>query len=187
MGNIIKGYNINDGSMEPLQLAILASLAAPDDEVVLYDDRLEKIPFDEKADFVAITIDSFNARRAYEISAEFRKRGTKVVLGGVHVTLLPNEAEKHGDAIVIGDAEPIWNELTSDIKNQKIKKRYQGIFGTPQAGVYPNRELFKGKKYLPVSLVQYSRGCKYNCSFCSVSSFFKKSYQCRGIDDVIKE
>lgn len=187
MGDIIKGYNINDGSMEPLQLAILASLASEDDEVVLYDDRLETIPFDEKADFVAITVDSFNARRAYQIAAEFRKRETTVILGGVHVTLLPDEAENYADAIVVGDAEPVWNELVSDIKNKKLKKRYQAPFGIPQAGSFPRRDLFKGKKYLPFSLVQYSRGCKYNCSFCSVSSFFKKSYQCRSIDDVLHE
>lgn len=187
MGDVIKGYDINEGSMEPLQLAILASLAADDDEVVLCDDRLEKINFDERADFVAITVDSFNARRAYEIASEFRKRKTIVILGGVHVTLLPNEAQTYGDAIVIGDAEPIWDDLISDIKKNTLKKRYEAPFGTPQAGRFPRRDLFKGKKYLPVSLVQYSRGCKYSCSFCSVSSFFKKSYQCRTIDDVVSE
>jgi radical SAM superfamily enzyme YgiQ (UPF0313 family) len=187
MGSIIKGYNIDEGSMEPLQLAILASLAKEDDEVKLYDDRLEKIPFDEKADFVAITVDSFNARRAYEIAKEFRIRNTKVILGGVHPTLFPEEAENYADAIVIGDVEPVWNEIITDIKNNTIKKRYKGEFGEPQAGSFPRRDLFKGKKYLPVSLVQYSRGCKFNCSFCSVSKFFKSSHQCRKIEDVIYE
>jgi len=187
MGSIIKGYNIDEGSMEPLQLAILASLAKDDDEVKLYDDRLEKIPFDEKADFVAITVDSFNARRAYEIAAEFRKRETKVILGGVHPTLLPEEAENYADAIVIGDVEPVWDEMINDIKSNKLKKRYKGEFGEPQAGSFPRRDLFKGKKYLPVSLVQFSRGCKFNCSFCSVSKFFKNSHQCRKIEDVIYE
>ncbi|MBN2892067.1 MAG: B12-binding domain-containing radical SAM protein [Bacteroidales bacterium] len=187
MGEIIKGYDINEGSMEPLQLAILASLAKDDDEVKLYDDRIENVPFDEKADFVAITVDSFNARRAYEIATEFRKRETIVILGGVHPTLLPDEAEMYADAIVVGDAEPVWNELISDIKSKKLKKRYQAPFGIPQAGLFPRRDIFKGKKYLPFSLVQYSRGCKYNCSFCSVSSFFKNSYQCRSINDVLYE
>ncbi len=187
MGNIIKGYNLNEGSMEPLQLAIIAGLIEESDEVILYDDRLEKIPFDEKTDLVCITVDSFNARRAYEISAEYRKRGVKVMLGGMHVSLLPDETSQYADSIVVGDAEPVWKQIMKDAKNGTLQKIYKGEFGLPQDGCFPRRDIFKGKKYLPISLMQYSRGCKFNCTFCSVSMFFKHSHKCCKIEDVLHE
>jgi radical SAM superfamily enzyme YgiQ (UPF0313 family) len=187
LGNIITGYNLNEGSMEPLQLAIIAGLVKEPDEVIMYDDRLEQIPFDEKTDLVCITVDSFNARRAYQISAEYKKRNIKVVLGGMHVSLLPDEAAQHADAIVIGDVEPIWNQLMLDVRQDKLQKSYSAPFGIPQDGCIPNRAIFKDKKYLPVSLLQFSRGCKFNCTFCSVSQFFSHSHKCRKIEDVLYE
>lgn len=187
MGQIISGYNINEGSMEPLQLAIIAGLIAEPDEVVLYDDRLEHIPYDEPTDLVAITIDSFSAFRAYEIAAEFRKREVKVIVGGMHVSLLPEEAAQYADSIVVGDVETIWSQIILDFKSNKLQKLYAEKFKIPQQGCFPNRSIFNGKKYLPVSLIQFSRGCKFNCTFCSVSSFFKHSHQCRKIEDVLYE
>lgn len=187
IGHVISGYNLNDGSMQPLQLAIIAGLVKAPDEVVMYDDRLEKVPFDEPTDLVAITVDSFTAQRAYYLAQEFRNRGVNVVLGGMHASLLPDEALQHADTIVIGDVEPIWKQLIDDAKNKRLQKTYTGTFGEPQSGSYPDRSIFKGKKYLPVSLMQFSRGCKFNCSFCSVSKFFKQSHQCRKIDDVLYE
>lgn len=187
LGNIIAGYNLNEGSMEPLSLAIIAGLIKEPDEVVMYDDRLEQIPFDEHTGLVCITVDSFSARRAYEISAEYRKRNIKVVLGGMHVTILPDEASQYADAIVTGDAEPIWNQLINDVKQNQLQKKYSAPFKLPQDGSLPNRAIFKGKEYLPVSLMQFSRGCKFNCTFCSVSQFFKHSHKCRKIEDVLLE
>ena len=187
LGDVITGYNINDGSMQPLQLAIIAGLVEAPDEVVMYDDRLEKIPFDEQTDLVCITVDSFSARRAYQISGEFRKRGVKVILGGMHVSLLPDEASQYADSIVVGDAEPIWRQIIFDVKNGFIQKIYTAPFGLPQDGCFPNRDIFKGKNYLPVSLMQFSRGCKFNCTFCSVSQFFNHSHKCRKIDAVLYE
>jgi radical SAM superfamily enzyme YgiQ (UPF0313 family) len=181
------GYNLSDGAMEPLQMAIIAALCDESDEVVFYDDRLEGIPFDEKTDLVAITVDSFSAYRAYQIAAEFRKREVKVVLGGMHVSLLPDEAVLHADAVVVGDVETVWKSLTDDFRNGRMQKIYTGTFGMPQQNCFPKRSIFKGKKYLPVSLMQFSRGCRFNCTFCSVSKFFKNSHQCRKIDDVLQE
>ena len=145
MGDIISGYNITDGSMEPLQLAIIAGLIKPPDEVFMYDDRLESIPYDENTSLAAITVDSFSARRAYEIASEFRKRNVKVILGGLHVSLLPGEAEEYADAVVIGDVEPIWDQIMIDFKTGKLQKTYQAPFGHPQEGCFPDRTIFKGK------------------------------------------
>jgi len=187
MGSLIEGYNFDEGRMEPLQLGILAALVPELDEVALYDDRMEDIPYSKKIHLACITIHSYTARRAYEIARKFRKIGVRVVLGGVHVTLLPEEASKHADAIVIGDAENVFKQVIEDARKDKLKKVYSSEFGIPQMGIVPKRELFKGKGYLPISLVQFSRGCKFNCSFCSVSKFFRKSHHCRNVDDVIME
>ena len=187
LGNIISGYNLNKGSMEPLQLAIIAGLVNRSDEVIMYDDRLEQIPFDEKTDLVCITVDSFSARRAYEISGEFRSRGVKVILGGMHVSLRPDEASQYSDSIVIGDVEPVWKQIMGDIRKEKLQKIYNAPFGVPQDGFFPNRNIYKGKEYLPVSLMQFSRGCKFSCTFCSVSQFFNHSHKCRKIDEVLYE
>ncbi|HRQ30902.1 MAG TPA: radical SAM protein [Saprospiraceae bacterium] len=187
MGELATGYQIAKGSMEPLALAILAGLIGDTHKKVFYDDRLENIPFDEPTDAVCITVDSFSARRSYEIARIYRGNGVKVILGGVHVTLLPEEAMQYSDAIVVGDAEPVWKSLMTDLEKGKLKKIYQADFVAPQAGCFPDRSIFRGKKYLPVSMMQYSRGCKFKCTFCSVSKFFNHSYQTRKIDDVLYE
>ena len=95
---------VDEGRMEPLMLGVLAGLTPADVEVVLYDDRMESIPFDEATDLVAITVEAYTARRAYEIADEYRQRGVPVVLGGMHVALLPDEAARHADSVFIGDA-----------------------------------------------------------------------------------
>lgn len=187
LGDLISAYNLNEGSMEPLQLAIIAGLVKEPDEVVLYDDRIEDIPFDEFTDLVCITVDTFSARRAYQISNEYRKRGITVILGGMHASLLPEEASQYADSIVVGDAEAVWAQLLIDVKQTNLQKIYNEPFGLPQDGCFPNRDFFKGKKYLPVSLMQFSRGCKFNCTFCSVSKFFKHSHKCRKTEDVLYE
>ena len=187
IGDIIEGYRLNDGRMEPLQLGIIAALTPPDVDVVLYDDRVEQIPFDASVDLVAITVDSITARRAYAISDRFRERGVPVVLGGIHVTLVPEEASMHADAIVLGDAEPVWRELMADAMAGKMRHTYAGPFGEPQKGVFPRRDLFRGKGYLPVSLIQFSRGCLFNCSFCAAACFFRNTHNCRRVEDVVRE
>ncbi len=109
--------------MEPLELGVLAGLTNPDVECLLYDDRIEDIPYDEPTDLVAITVEIYTARRAYEIAEEFRLRGVPVVLGGFHPTLLPEECRQHADAIVLGDAESIWHQVVDDARRRKLAGR----------------------------------------------------------------
>lgn len=186
LDHLSKGYNLNEGSMEPLQMAILAGLCAGE-EVKFYDDRLDNIPFEEPTDIVAITTDTFSARRAYQIAGIYRKKNIPVVLGGIHVSLLPEEAARYADTLVTGDAEPVWKNLLTDFKNSRLLKSYNGSTTNPQQDCLPDRSIFKNKKYLPVSLIQFSRGCAYNCSFCSVSTFFNHRHQCRKIEEVLLE
>lgn len=179
---------VDEGRMEPLMLGVLAGLTPSDVEVVLYDDRMEAIPFDEATNLVAITVETYTARRAYEIADEFRLRGVPVVLGGMHVALLPEEAAEHADSIFIGDAETGWADVIRDARQGCLKPRYFGSPGIGQIdGSLPRRDLYKGKGYLPISLMQYSRGCRFACTFCAVSQYFDRKHYLRRIDDVLRE
>ncbi len=187
IGRILNGSYVDEGRMQPLQLGILAALTPEDIEVVMYDDRMEEIPYDEKTDLVAITVETFTAKRSYEISAEFKKRNIPVIMGGMHATLIPEEVQEHADSILIGDAENIWFEIIEDFKNNQLKKRYLGKFGEPQKNIFPRREIFNKKGYLPISLMQFSRGCRYNCSYCASSVYFNRTNYCRNVENVVKE
>lgn len=179
---------VDEARMEPLMLGVLAGLTPPDVDVVLFDDRMEPIPFDEPTDLVAITVETYTARRAYEIADEFRARGVPVILGGMHVALIPEEARMYADSIFIGDAETVWAQVVEDVRYHRLKPEYYGPPGIAQiGGVMPRRDLYRGKGYLPMSLMQFSRGCRFACSFCAVTQYFDKKHYLRRIDEVVAE
>lgn len=187
IGRMERGPYIDEGRMEPLNLGVLGALTPPQVEVAMYDDRMEPIPYDEPTDLVGITVETYNARRSYEISAEFRKRGVPVILGGVHPVLLKDEAAQHADSLFLGDAETLWHQVIDDASRRRLKPLYNAPVGRPQPGTLTRRELFKGKGYLPLTLVQFSRGCRFNCHFCAVARYFQKQQYYRDIPEVIAE
>lgn len=188
IGRMEHSLYVDQGRMEPLMLAVLAGLTPPDVECLLYDDRMEAIPYDEPVDLAAITVETYTARRAYEISAEYRARGVPVIMGGMHATLLPDEVAQHCDSVFLGDAETAWGAVVEDARKRKLQPRYNGPPGVAQTGgVLPRRDLFKGKGYLPMSLMQYVRGCRFACRFCAVSQYFDKKHYIRRIDEVLRE
>ena len=178
---------VDEARMEPLQLGVLAGMTPQDVSVSLIEDRCEDIPYDSPVDLVAITVEIFTAKRAYEISAEYRRHGVPVILGGFHPTLLPEEAGLHADSIVIGDAETAWPDIIEDAKNGNLKPVYRPQPGVPQSKIVPRRDIFKGKGYLPLSLVQFGRGCQNACSFCVISTYFKQQCWYRPVDEVVDE
>ena len=115
---------IGTWKMEPLTIAVLKSLTPPDIETELFDDRIELIDYDTKTDLVAISVETYTAKRSYHIAEEFRKRGAAVVIGGYHVSLIPEEAALYADSILIGNAEKAWGELIEDFRNKRLKKIY---------------------------------------------------------------
>ncbi len=161
----------------------------PDDvECVMYDDRIEDVPFDEATDLAAITVEIYTARRAYEIADEYRRREVPVILGGFHATLATEECARFADSVLVGDAETRWAEVVEDVRVGRLKSRYDAPVGAAQAGgVRPRREIYKGKGYLPITLMQFSRGCRYACDFCAISAFFKQSHFVRRTREVLDE
>jgi len=178
---------IDEGRMEPLNLGVIAALTPPDVEVVMYDDRMEPVPFDEATDLVAITVETYTARRSYEIAAEYRARGVPVVMGGVHPTLAPDEAAQHADSLFLGDAETMWHEVVADARNHQLQPLYRAPVGQPQPGTLTRRDIYAGKGYLPIALVQFSRGCRFACSFCAVTRYFERQQYFRDVREVVAE
>ena len=174
-------------AMEPLSFAILNALTPPHAETALFDERLEAIPLDVSADVVAITVETYTARRAYQIADSFRARGIPVVMGGYHPTFLPDEALEHADAVVLGDAEELWPQLLEDLSSGSLRRRYEQPSFPTLGGLVPDRSIFSGKRYAPISLVQYGRGCRYACDFCSIRAFYGSSLRQRPVSEVVAE
>ncbi len=193
MGRLADRPFIDQARMEPLHLGVIAALTPPGVDVRLLDDRVDPIDYDEATDLVGITVESFTARRSYEIADEFRARGVPVVMGGMHATLLPDEVALHADAVVTGDAELVWPTVVGDAHEGRLRPHYAGAFGLPQHGpgpprtVVPRRDLYAGKGYLPISLLQFGRGCRFRCEYCAVGRYFEHHAYVRPVGDVVRE
>ena len=178
---------VNSWKMEPLALGVLAALTPKGVRLSFYDDRLEGIPYDRPADLVAINVETYTARRAYQIAQRFRERGVPVVLGGYHPTLMPDEAGLYADSVLVGEAEGVWGRICRDAAGGELKKIYRASPQTSLNGVLPDRSIFRDKKYLPLTLVESARGCRYACQFCSVTSFYQQTYRPRPISAIIQD
>jgi radical SAM superfamily enzyme YgiQ (UPF0313 family) len=172
--------------MEPIPAAMVAALLPPDVERRFHDDRLGPIPFDEPTDLVAISVETYTARRAYQIASEYRRRGVPVVMGGFHATLCPDEVERYCESIVIGEAEETLPRVIDDYRHGRPAKRYRAE-GQPRLVHAPDRTLFAGKRYLPIRLVEFARGCRFRCEFCAIQSFHAGAHNHRAVEDVVAE
>lgn len=173
-------------SMEPLVFAILSSLTPPDVERCLYDERVEDIPCGAAADLVALTVDTFSAKRSYQIATEFRRRGISVVLGGFHPSLCPDEASEYADAVVIGDAEDTWPQIIADARNGDLQPVYRSR-NDQFASVSPDWSVFRNKRYAPVRLIEAHRGCRYACDFCSIRAMYPRGGRRRPLEYVLRD
>jgi radical SAM superfamily enzyme YgiQ (UPF0313 family) len=172
----------------PLSLPLLAGLTPPDVDVRLIDENVEITDTDTPADWVAITCMTASAPRAYVIADAFRRRGIPVVIGGIHPTIMPDEAGAHADAVVVGEAEPIWAQIIEDLRANQLKPRYSDYgFASLEKMPLPRRDLLRGDRYLTTNVVQTARGCPNGCSFCSVTNIFGKRYRFRPIPEVVEE
>jgi len=178
---------IRSWQMEPLPPATLAGLTPKDVQLAFYDDRMEAIPYDEPTDLVAISIETYTARRAYQIASEYRRRNVPVVMGGFHATLCPEEVSRFAEAVVVGEAEELWPQVLHDAERGTLKSFYHQTQSPSLALVQPNRSIYAGKSYLPVSLVEAGRGCAFGCDFCSIQVFFKNTQRFRPFESILAE
>lgn len=176
--------------MEPLAPALLAALTPDHFQLDFFDDRLERIDYDAPNDLVAISVETYTARRAYQIASEYRKRKVPVVMGGFHPTLVPEEAGEFAEAVVVGEAESVWHALLEDFEGGRLQKYYRSPLGKNRPkllGTHPDRSIFKGKRYLPIRLVESGRGCHFSCRFCAIASFFESTQLRRPAQSIVDE
>lgn len=173
--------------MEPLVFAVLAGMTPVEHEVVFIDERIERVPAEEPFDLAAFSVETYTARRAYQLADAFRQHGTPVVLGGFHPTLCPEEALLHADAIAIGEVENTWAQILDDAQSGRLHGIYRSPGRSALTAMSVDRAIFRNKSYLPLALVQFSRGCTHRCDFCSIQQFYGPRITHRPIADVLAE
>ena len=178
---------IRSWQMEPLMIAVLKRLTPAEVPCVFFDDRLEAIDFHTNADVIAISVETHTAKRSYDIARRFKERGKIIIMGGYHPTIMPEDARPHADILMIGNAESVWGQMLEDIKNGCHLPEYRGEsrmdYGLPDRSIYADKQ----KKYLPIALIEIGRGCRHNCEFCSIYSYYRRCYVHRRIEDIVEE
>lgn len=178
----------NKGLMMPqLALYILAGLTPPKHEVVIIEEERGYFDLEQECDLVGISCMTANAPRAYELCQEFKKRGKTVILGGVHPSILPEEASQYADCVVVGEAEGVWETIISDFQNNNLKRKYHDP--APDLGRYVPKDFSKmiGKGFFNLIPIMTTRGCPYNCDFCCVTNLFGKKIRHIPIENVVRD
>jgi radical SAM superfamily enzyme YgiQ (UPF0313 family) len=183
-GQMSKGLPIAPPVLE--YLTGLTNQVKPDVEVELIDANKELLePGRVDADVVGFTVLTPQAPWVYEMAGKLREAGKKVILGGIHVTALPDEAKANADAVVLGEAETVWKEVLDDAEKDNLRPVYEGEFPVLSGLPRPVTNLWN-TKYV-YGYFQTSRGCPFSCTFCSVHKFFGGKVRMRPIDEVVKE
>lgn len=176
------------GLMIPqLALHILAGLTPPEHEVKIVEEEIEDIDLEEPCDLVGISCMTSNAPRAYYLAGEFKRRGKTVVLGGVHPTLLPEEALAAADAVVQGEAEGVWEQLLADFAQGRLQPRYHGPSPSLERYIPLHNRQATRKRLFNVLPVMSTRGCPYSCEFCCVSDLFGKKIRHVPVANVVRD
>ena len=181
-GSYVK--NSRSAHLPPLSLLIIAALTPENWEVELINENHEEFTF-KQADLVAFTAYTNNVLRAYELSKMCRERGVPTVIGGIHASMLPDEALQYVDTVVTGEAENVWRKVIEDLEQNKMEKIYRGTHADINNLPKPRYDLLHPNDIF--APIQTARGCPFDCEFCSVSAFNGKKYRQRPVDQVIAD
>ena len=174
--------------VESAALQLLAAITPPEYEVSIAQEHLgDPVRFDDASvDLVGISAMTIQARRAYEIADGYRRAGKKVVMGGIHPSVLPQEALQHADAVVVGEAEPVWSQVLADAAAGRMSGLYRGQDYADLTQLPPyRRQVLTKRSSFSLRSVQAARGCPYDCSFCSATLFAGRKYRYRPVENVV--
>jgi len=173
----------------PLGLATLAAYLSPDDEIDLQDQHVEKLNLTDEPDLVIIQVYITNAYRSYDVADHYRRKGAYVILGGLHVTSLPQEAAPHADTIFLGPGEETFPAFLRDFRNKTPKKLYSSPIRSLEKIPPIRRDLIKRDRYLVPNSIVVTRGCPHHCDFCYKDAFFEggKGFYTQMVDDALAE
>lgn len=180
------GYLLSTFSTySPLGLAYVAAVTPSNWDIEIADENFGRFEFKE-ADLVGITAFTSNINRAYEIARLYRNQDTKVIIGGIHASMLPDEALQYADSVVVGEVEGIWDRVINDFENNRLSPKYKGPrIELDRFGIIPRHDLLDSRYFW--HSIQTSRGCPFNCNFCSVSRYLGTAYRQRTAEDVLQE
>ena len=173
--------------MPQLALYIIEGLTPPQHKVKVLEEEAEPLNLDEECDLVGISCMTANAPRSYEVAREFRNRGKTVILGGVHPTILPDEALQHADSVVIGEAEGVWTTVIQDFQLGRLKKKYHNPEPDLEKYVPKNFNRLVQKRLFNIFPIMTTRGCPYNCDFCCVSDLYGKKIRHIPVNNIVRD
>ncbi|OHD67795.1 MAG: hypothetical protein A2W19_13315 [Spirochaetes bacterium RBG_16_49_21] len=171
-------------------MIFLAGLTPPEFDIEIVDENVDTLNMNDNPDLVGISCMTVTAKRGYEISEQYRAKGIPVILGGIHPTVVSEEAAQHADAIVVGEAENVWNELLDDFDAGKLRPVYKSdSYHNLSRIPTPRWDLVEKyrKKYTSFTTIQSTRGCPYDCEFCSTTVVCGKKIRTRPVKDVLNE
>ena len=184
--NTHKGLgNVRATAFPPLNLPYIAAVTPNHYHIEVLDENIEPFEYRE-ADIVGITAYTATVNRAYEVAQIYREKGIPTVMGGIHVSMMPEEALNYCDTVVIGEAESIWPKVLEDFEAGKLQKQYKGTWANLENLPFPRRDILR-TPYYQWGSIQTSRGCPMNCTFCSVTAFNGRRFRRRSLDAVLEE
>ena len=186
VSSLRKGFTLKiDAMYPPLALGILAALTPDNWDIEIFDENFETFDKLIDADLVALTSFTSSAYRAYEIASVYKKANIPVVMGGIHASMVPKETIQYVDVVGVGEAESYWESIISDFETGQLKPFYYGERLSMDEMPFARHDLFH--KNYSIDSIQTTRGCPFNCSFCSVTAFNGSTYRMRPVEDVLDE
>ncbi len=175
-------------ALKPIFFEIINELLPKEADAIFIDDRKEALPDSIDSDIILLSVDTFSCKRAYMLAKRYKSKDNLIVMGGFHPTVCPKESAEFCDVVICGDAEGTLPEFFADYKSDKVKKLYDKR-STPcdMVRIHTEKETPYKSRYLPLGLVQFSRGCKYDCDFCSVKTMYPGKVFTKPIPDIVEE
>ena len=177
--------HISSDAMKPILFGILKGLTPERFQIDFFDERTDKLPAHIDADVIAFSVETFTAKRAYIMARKYRTPTNIIAMGGFHASVMAEEMLRYADTVLVGDAEGIWKQFLSDCEKGKPQRKYFADESTPLTALFDDGKTYR-HRYYGIGVHQLSRGCKFNCGFCSIKTMYK-CVRRKPVDMIVRE